>query len=79
MPGQQNLHVDLGFLDVDRRWHRIAHRLDARLSWSPAQPDCDLGAARNVLLQLVDVVGDPAPRLVLAEVVREDRLRWAVT
>ena len=29
----------------------------------------DLRAARNMLLELVDVVGDPAPRLVLAEVV----------
>ena len=43
----------------------------SRLSWSPAHLDSDLRAAGDVLLELVDVVGDAAPRLVPAELMRK--------
>ena len=63
--------LDLGLLDVDRRVDRLAHRRDVEVELVAGPAGLHLRAARNMLLELVDVVGDAAPRLVLAEVVRQ--------
>jgi len=76
--GQEHAQVNIGFGNVDGRVDRLAHRLDLEIELVAGPSRLDLRAARNVLLELMDVVGDPPPRLVLAEVVREidvDRLR----
>ena len=46
-----------------------AHRRDVEVELVAAPARLHLRAAGNMLLELVDVVGDAAPRLVLAEVV----------
>src|SRR5215208_6107576 len=69
--GEQDLHSDLCFLDVDRRLDRIPERMDAEVELVAGPAGFDLSSAGNVLLEAVDVVRDPPPRLVLAEVVRE--------
>ena len=68
---QEHAQVDVRFHHVDRRHDRLAHRRDVEVELIPGPARLNLRAARNMLLELVDVVGDPAPRLVLAEVVRE--------
>ena len=69
--GKEDLHMDLRFLDVDRRLDGIAKRMDAEIELIASPAGFDLRAARNVLLQPVDVVGDPPAGLVLAEAVRQ--------
>ena len=71
MPGSSTLQVHLGLLDVDRRIDRLAHRRDVEVELIAAPPGLHLRAAGNVVGQLVDVVGDAAPGLVLAELVRQ--------
>src|SRR6476659_10336686 len=63
--------MDAVFHDVDRRPYRLAHGGDVKIKLIPRPSRLDLRAAGDKLLELMDIVGDPAPRLVLAEVVRE--------
>ena len=63
--------MDLGLFDVDRSLDRIAERVDLEVELVAGPAGFDVRSARNVLMQAMDVVGDPAPRLLLAEVVRE--------
>ena len=70
MPGKQHLadapwSPSTSIVAVDR----LAHRRDVEVELVAGPAGLHLRAAGNMLLQLVDVVGDPAPRLVLAEVV----------
>ena len=68
-PGEQHAEVHLGLHDIDRGVHRLAHRRDVEVELVAGPARLDLRAAGDVLLELVDVVGDPTPRLVLAETV----------
>ena len=63
--------MDLVFHDVDRRRHRLTHRSDVEVELIAGPAGLYLRASRNMFLELVDIVGDPAPSLVLAELVRE--------
>jgi hypothetical protein len=73
---KQHLHAHLRFLDIDRRLNGVAQRLDLEVELIAGPPGLDVGAARNVVLQLVNVVRDPPPRFVLAELVREVDFDW---
>ena len=53
------------------RRDRLAHGRDVEVELVAGPARLHLRAAGNMLLQLVDVVGDAAPRLVLAELVRQ--------
>ena len=69
--GEQHLQVNLGFHDVDGRRDVLPHggNLEIELVASPA--GLNVSAARNMLLELVEIVGDAPPGFVLAEVVRQ--------
>jgi len=69
--GQKHRQMDLAFLNVDGRLDGIAHRRHAHVELVAGPAALDMTAARNVLGKAMDVVGDPAARLVLAEVVRQ--------
>ncbi len=74
---QQHFHPDPGLLDVDRRLHRIAERVDVEVELIGGPAGLHFRPAGDILFELVDVVGDAPPRLVLAEAVGEvdfDRL-----
>src|SRR5439155_14096421 len=68
---EQDLQVNLGLLDVDRRFDAVAERPDREVELVAGPAGFDLRAARDMLVELMDIVGDPPPRLVFAEAVRE--------
>src|SRR4051794_8798526 len=55
--------------DVDRRVYGLTHRRDVEVELVAAPARLHLGAAGDVLLKLVDIVGDSAARFFLAEIV----------
>src|SRR5258708_6024700 len=59
----------LGFHHVDGRGDLLAHRRDVEVELVSGPSRLHLRPAGDMLLKLVDVVGDAPPRLVLAEVV----------
>ena len=75
--GQQHLQAHLGLLDVDGRRDLLAHRLTSRLSWSPAQPVCTCGAARNMLLRACGRCWRCGAALRPCRACAAGRLRWA--
>ena len=74
--GQKHPHPDFRVFDVDGGLDRFAQGLDAQVQLVAGPSGFDLGPARDVILQAVDIVGDAPPRLVLAEVVREIDFDW---
>ena len=71
MPRQQHLRWTLVSMTSIVAVDRLPIAATSRLSWSPAQPDCTCAPPGICSCELVDVVGDAPPRLVLAEVVRQ--------
>ena len=68
---QKDFQMDLCLHHVDRRADVLAHRTDVEIELVAYPPRLHLSAARNVLTELVDVVGDAAASLVLAKVMRQ--------
>ena len=68
---KEHLQVDLGVLDIDGSGNRLPHGGDVEVELVAGPAGVDLRTPGNLVLELVHVVGDPAPRLVLAEVVRK--------
>lgn len=68
---KQDLEMHLVFKDVDRRGHRLPHCRNVEIELIAGPAGLHLRAARNMLLELVEIVGDPAPRLVFAKLVRK--------
>ena len=68
---EQNPQSDPAFLDVDGGGNRVSERAHVEVELVSGPARLDLGPARDVAFELVDVVGDAAPRLVLAEAVGE--------
>ena len=68
---KQDLHMNLRFLDIYRRLDRISQRENLKIKLIPGPAGFDPCSAWNMFLQPVNVVGDPPPRLVLAEFVRQ--------
>ena len=68
-PRKQNLEVHRRVEDVDGRIYRFTHRCDLKGELIADPGRLHLSASRDMLLQLVNIVGDPAPRLVLAKIV----------
>jgi hypothetical protein len=68
-PRKKHAHVNLIVEDVDGAGNRLAHRGNVEVELIAGPPGLDLSTAGDLLLELVYVVGDPPPRLVLAEVV----------
>src|SRR5947209_5529682 len=54
--GQKHFQVHLGLFHIDRRLDRIAQRLDAEVELIARPSRLYLGAAGNMLFELVDVV-----------------------
>ena len=63
--------MHLVFEDVDRGGHRLTHCRDVEIELIAGPARLHLCAARNMLLELVNIIGDPATRLVLAKLVRK--------
>ena len=74
---QEDLQAHFGLLDVDRRGNGLPHGGNVEVQLI-ADPAClHLGSPWNVLLEAMDVACNPAPSLILAEIVRKidfDRL-----
>jgi len=68
-PREQHRQVHLGLHHIDGRVHALTHGGNAEVQLIPRPPRLHVSAARDVLLQLVDIVGDAPPGLVLAEIV----------
>ncbi len=68
---KKHTQVHLRVLHVDRRGDRLSHRLDVEVELVAGPPALHVRTTGDVLRKLVDVVGDAAPRLVLAEVMRK--------
>ena len=66
---EQDLETDLVVHHVDGRGDRLAHGGDVEVELVAGPAALHLRSAGDVLLELVDVVGDAASRLVLAEIV----------
>src|SRR5690348_15350333 len=68
---QQDPEADLVVHHVDGGGDRLAHRGDVEVELVAGPAGLHLSAAGDLLFELVNIVGDPAPGLVLAEAVRE--------
>lgn len=69
--GKKDSKVNLGVHDVDGRIHRLSHRCDVEIELVAGPARLDRRAARDVLLELVKIVGDAAPGFILTEIVRQ--------
>ncbi len=69
--GQNDPAANQPFLDPDIGLDRLAERSDGKVELVTGPAMLDVGAARNVLGQAVDIGGDSTPGLVLAQAVRQ--------
>lgn len=73
---QKHPDAHLRFLDIDRRLNRVAKRRHLEVELVSRPPRFDMRSARNMLVEPMNIIGDPAAGLVLAEVVRKIDFDW---
>ncbi len=68
---KKDLHSNAAFLDINGRLDGIAKSGNSQVKLISRPAGLDMSTARDVFVKTMDIVGNPAPRLVPAEVVGE--------